>query len=74
MAKISEKPAGIAPVKAAAGRPPAQARPSRPASEYPPEGPHARPDLINESATPGTGLFSDKAGRNNDDEADPGAG
>ncbi len=39
---------------------------------FPPEGPHARPELINEDATPGTGLFSSTGA--GDNEVDPGAG
>ncbi len=41
--------------------------------DVPPEGPHARADLINEAATPGTGLFSNPLKAAND-EVDPGAG
>ncbi len=39
---------------------------------FPPEGPHARPELINEDATPGTGLFSTTSAGSV--EVDPGAG
>jgi len=41
--------------------------------DFPPEGPHARPDLINEDATPGTGLFSGGQ-KSADKDVDPGAG
>ena len=37
----------------------------------PPAGPHARPDLTNQYATPGAGVLPDKG---NGDEADGGAG
>ncbi len=39
---------------------------------WPAEGPHARRDLINEDATPGTGLFSNQSDDGTD--VDPGAG
>jgi len=39
----------------------------------PPEGPHARPELINEDATPGAGLFSG-GHKSADKDVDPGAG
>jgi hypothetical protein len=39
---------------------------------WPAEGPHARPDLVNDAATPGTGLFSDNQTRKI--KVDPGAG
>jgi len=42
-------------------------------SDFPPEGPHARADLINEDATPGTGLFSGGQ-KSADKEVDPGVG
>jgi hypothetical protein len=41
-------------------------------SEWPAEGPHARPDLVNEAATPGSGLFSSKAAPGG--KVNPGAG
>jgi len=45
----------------------------KPPAEFPPEGPHARADLINEDATPGTGLFSGGQ-KSADKDVDPGAG
>ena len=46
--------------------------PSGDDAKHPPEGPHARPDLTNFDATPGSGLLSRHTSR--DDEVDPGAG
>jgi len=53
-------------------RQPAAAPQTRSDTEWPAEGPHARADLINEAATPGSGLFSSKAKRGG--KVDPGAG
>jgi hypothetical protein len=46
--------------------------PKRKDAEWPAEGPHARADLINEDATPGSGLFSSTVKPGG--KVDPGAG
>ncbi len=60
MEKLIGKSARVKPVvsapKRAAVKP--SANPKQKDAEWPAEGPHARADLINEDATPGSGLFS----------------
>ncbi len=71
MADIVNKRPGLRPGRQNDAKDVKSAKPANRAS-WPAEGPHARPDLINEEATPGTGLFSGPGAR--DKEADPGTG
>ncbi|WP_020173616.1 hypothetical protein [Methyloferula stellata] len=74
MVKLMDKAkaARSVPPRGAPARKPAAAPQTRSETEWPAEGPHARADLINEAATPGSGLFSSKAKRGG--KVDPGAG
>jgi hypothetical protein len=73
MIKLMDKPKTARPAPPAApARKPASAPQKRSETEWPAEGPHAREGLINEAATPGSGLFSSTAKRGS--KVDPGAG
>ncbi len=79
MVKLTDKPQGappVAPTRKPASAPRKDAEAERPGqnqkTEWPAEGPHARAGLINEAATPGSGLFSSKAKPGG--KVDPGAG
>jgi hypothetical protein len=84
MVKLMDKPQGgkqqsappVAPTRKSAPVPGKGTETERPGKnqerEWPVEGPHARADLINEAATPGSGLFSGKAKPGG--KVDPGAG
>jgi hypothetical protein len=78
MAKLMDRPKTARPVQPrevahpAVGEKPACASAKSNETEWPAEGPHARGDLINEDATPGSGLFSSKAKYGG--KVDPGAG
>lgn len=77
MVKIMEKTVGGAfKARQKASRPAAQTEMTsrdQQSFEWPAEGPHARADLINEAATPGSGLFSNAVSRGLH-KVDPGAG
>ena len=70
--ETAKAPPRIRPRPEAAQKPDA-ARQKSSDAEWPAEGPHARSDLINEEATPGCGLFSNKTVRDGK-KVDPGAG
>jgi len=74
-----KKTGGVSDEDRPGGERASKAKPGEPKSvgktrfDCPPEGPHARADLTNEDATPGTGLFSGGQ-KSADKEVDPGAG
>ncbi len=70
MVKLMDKPKTARPAPLPK---PALAAQKSDEAEWPAEGPHARADLINEAATPGSGLFSSKGTRDGK-KVDPGAG
>ncbi len=74
LVKLMDKPKAARPMapRVAPAKKPAAAPRKRSDTEWPAEGPHAREDLINEDATPGSGLFSSKAKPGG--KVDPGAG
>ncbi len=80
MVKVEDKPQGAPPVAPTREQAPisrdarekAEERDKKVKTEWPAEGPHARADLTNEEATPGSGLFSTTAKPGG--KVDPGAG
>lgn len=74
MVKLMDNPKAARPLPsrvAPTGKP--ALTPQKPSdTEWPAEGPHAREGLINEAATPGSGLFSSKG--KSGGKVDPGAG